>query len=43
MFFMAQGLGHRETRVLQGSDVAVGGEGGALCGNLVNKGFGTQK
>ena len=27
---MAQGFKHRETRVLEGSSMAVGGEGGAL-------------
>ena len=29
-FLMAEGLEHRKTRVLEGSTMAVGGEGGAL-------------
>ena len=31
-FFMAQGLKHRKTRVLEGSSMAVGGEGAGLWG-----------
>ena len=31
-FLMAQGLEHRKTRVLEGSSMAVGGEGAAALG-----------
>ena len=36
---MAEGLEHRKTRVLEGSSMAVGGEGGAPSGNLVSNGL----
>ena len=42
MFLMAQGLKHRKTRVLDWSNVAVGGEGGAPCGGLVKQRFGIE-
>ena len=31
-FLLGQGLKHRKTRVLEGSSMAVGGEGGAFWG-----------
>ena len=43
MFLMAEGLEHRKTRVLEGSSMAVGGEGAAGSGNLVKQRFGKQK
>ena len=42
MFFMAQGLKQRKTRVLERSSMAVGGEGAAGSGNLVKQRFGIQ-
>ena len=41
-FLMAQGLEHRKTRVLEGSSMAVGGEGAGGSGVLVKQRFGIE-
>ena len=42
MFLMAEGLEHRKTRVLEGSSMAVGGEGAGGSGVLVKQRFGSE-